>query len=54
MNSPSLIPSHVDEIKREGAHVFEATWTVTLKSNGSLVGSKLQKIDHLTTTWKET
>ena len=32
--------SHVEEVKREGSHVFVATWTVTLKSNGSLVGPK--------------
>jgi hypothetical protein len=49
--SPSIIPSHVEEVKREGSHVFVATWTVTLKSNGSLVGPKLLKIDHLSTAW---
>ncbi|MGE3978027.1 MAG: hypothetical protein AB7F94_10615, partial [Nitrospira sp.] len=45
-------PPTFEEIKQSGEHLFEATWTVTLKSNGTLVGAKLQDIEHKSTAWK--
>jgi hypothetical protein len=51
--SGAIAPQEFDEVKREGEHVFRVTWTVTLKANGTLVGAKLQGIDHVSSSSKE-
>jgi hypothetical protein len=44
--------TQIEELKREGEVVFEAEWTVTLKSNGALVGPKFIQVSYKSTDWK--
>ena len=41
-----------EEIKREGEHVFEATWSVTLTAKGKLIAPKLQTINYKSSKWE--
>ena len=52
LSSASLLGQPtVEPVEREGTHVFEALWEVTLSTNQRLVRPKVVEIKHVETTW---
>ncbi len=50
---PPSIPPTREEIRREGRHVFEVTWSAILTAAGQLTRAKTQKVEFKSTAWSE-
>jgi hypothetical protein len=50
---PPFAPMIPEEVRRNGQHVFEATWDATLTTAGNLTKPKLEGVEWKSTTWEE-
>lgn len=42
-----------NEIKENGRHIIECRWDVTLTTRGTLVGPKIQSLNHISSEWQQ-